>query len=233
MSQHGRFLSRLRDLSRAVFAVAFFQHQRGRKVEIPPLQFAPDASQHELFVDEGDLYVWVSGKRLRFEIKHLGVNFTGADDWPFKEAFVSNVAAVDRAGADVQFYVSVSNDMRFAAIISGRTRDRWYTTTALARNTGNDEQYYACPIELVIFERLEQPQPGIEVDAGTEHVVVGYNADGHLIHLCHCGQPGPFGYGVNLRADKLGTWYCREHRPTGGNDGGKETEDRTTRDATA
>jgi hypothetical protein len=42
---------------------------------------------------------------------------------------------------------------------------------------------------------------------------VGYDADDHFIHYCHCGAWGSFGVGVSLRNGKLGTWYCREHRP--------------------
>ncbi len=48
------------------------------------------------------------------------------------------------------------------------------------------------------------PEPGF----------VGYDADGHFVHYCRCGAWGDFGYGVHLRKDELGTWYCRAHRPT-------------------
>lgn len=35
-----------------------------------------------------------------------------------------------------------------------------------------------------------------------------------LEHVCEvCGDLANFGYGVNLRADKLGEWYCDKHRP--------------------
>lgn len=43
---------------------------------------------------------------------------------------------------------------------------------------------------------------------------------GRFEHPCHCGRPGLFGYGVNLRramAEKnvalAGRWFCEEHRP--------------------
>lgn len=43
-----------------------------------------------------------------------------------------------------------------------------------------------------------------------------YDEAGRLIKECLiCGAPdAPFGYGVFLRRDKLGTWFCKEHRPT-------------------
>ena len=39
--------------------------------------------------------------------------------------------------------------------------------------------------------------------------------DGLFLHFCvECGAWGAFGYGVNLRADQPGRWYCAAHRPT-------------------
>jgi hypothetical protein len=41
-----------------------------------------------------------------------------------------------------------------------------------------------------------------------------FDADGRFIHrCCVCGEQAFFGYGVSLRQDKLGVWYCGEHRP--------------------
>lgn len=37
---------------------------------------------------------------------------------------------------------------------------------------------------------------------------------GHLQHYCACGEWGAFGRGVDLRAGKLGSWTCAEHRPS-------------------
>jgi hypothetical protein len=35
-----------------------------------------------------------------------------------------------------------------------------------------------------------------------------------FLHFCiECGRWGAFGYGVNLRAGRLGGWYCATHRP--------------------
>jgi hypothetical protein len=35
-----------------------------------------------------------------------------------------------------------------------------------------------------------------------------------FLHFCiECGRWGAFGYGVNLRASRPGTWYCATHRP--------------------
>jgi hypothetical protein len=41
---------------------------------------------------------------------------------------------------------------------------------------------------------------------------VGFEG-GQLLHYCSCGAWGAFGYNVSLIKNKLGSWYCREHRP--------------------
>jgi hypothetical protein len=39
-------------------------------------------------------------------------------------------------------------------------------------------------------------------------------SDGAFLHFCcRCGRFAAFGFGVNLRAGRLGRWYCGEHRP--------------------
>ena len=43
---------------------------------------------------------------------------------------------------------------------------------------------------------------------------VGYDSEGRFIHYCQtCGAWADYGIGVNLRADKLGQWFCTTHRP--------------------
>ena len=42
---------------------------------------------------------------------------------------------------------------------------------------------------------------------------VGSDPEGHFVHYCWCGQWGSFGVGCFLLRGKLGTWFCREHRP--------------------
>jgi hypothetical protein len=38
--------------------------------------------------------------------------------------------------------------------------------------------------------------------------------DDAFLHFCRqCGRFAAFGYGVHLRAGRLGRWYCGKHRP--------------------
>jgi hypothetical protein len=39
-------------------------------------------------------------------------------------------------------------------------------------------------------------------------------SDGAFLHFrCQCGRFAAFGFAVNLRAGRVGRWYCGEHRP--------------------
>lgn len=52
-----------------------------------------------------------------------------------------------------------------------------------------------------------RPQASADARAG-----LPYYKDFHFIHLCHCGKWGSFGTGVSLKDERLGKWFCGEHR---------------------
>ncbi len=68
------------------------------------------------------------------------------------------------------------------------------------------------------FERITSPardEPGLELPCAARRGRV-QDLGGTLLHFCvECGRFAAFGYGVRLRADRLGRWYCGEHRPRG------------------
>jgi hypothetical protein len=68
------------------------------------------------------------------------------------------------------------------------------------------------------FECVARPgegEPGLEHPCPARRGRVG-EEDGVFVHFCaECGRWGAYGYGVNLRAGRLGHWYCAEHRPKG------------------
>ena len=42
----------------------------------------------------------------------------------------------------------------------------------------------------------------------------GYDDEGRFVHYCHCGKwADGVGYGVDLRNNKFGTWFCDDHKP--------------------
>ena len=80
---------------------------------------------------------------------------------------------------------------------------------------GND----ATPTELLapLFKPVFPPddEPAYSEPCIARRGRVG-SRGGLFLHFCvECGAWGSFGYGVNLRADQLGRWYCAAHRPQG------------------
>jgi hypothetical protein len=67
-----------------------------------------------------------------------------------------------------------------------------------------------------LSERGEQPaegEPGLEQRWAARRGRI-QELEGAFLHFCvECGAFGAFGYGVSLRAGRLGRWYCAEHRP--------------------
>ena len=43
--------------------------------------------------------------------------------------------------------------------------------------------------------------------------LVQWEEGGHFLHYCQCGAWGVFGYAVDLKAGRLGQWYCPAHKP--------------------
>ncbi len=57
-------------------------------------------------------------------------------------------------------------------------------------------------------------EPGLETPCASRRGRVQKLEGAILLHFCvECGAWGAFGYGVNLRAGRLGRWYCGAHRP--------------------
>lgn len=69
------------------------------------------------------------------------------------------------------------------------------------------------------FARVASPaegEPNFDAPCGARRGRVE-KREGLFLHFCiHCGAWGAYGYGVNLRAGRLGRWYCAVHRPRAG-----------------
>ena len=67
-----------------------------------------------------------------------------------------------------------------------------------------------------VVTSLYEGEPGPEMPCFARRGLVEDRSDSQFLHYCAvCGRWGGFGCGVNLRAGRLGRWYCREHRPRG------------------
>jgi hypothetical protein len=69
------------------------------------------------------------------------------------------------------------------------------------------------------FKRVITPvegEPSLQMPCASRRGRVQKLEGAVVLHYCvECGAWGSFGYGVNLRAGRLGRWYCAAHRPRG------------------
>lgn len=154
MTQHSKFLERLDRSRPAVFKVAEFLHKEGFTVTIPAIEYAPTAADHTKFVDNGDIIAEKGSKKHRIEVKHLSIDFHDAKSFPYKVAFISNVAAVNRAEGSVTAYVIVNKNMTHIGIAWTSLKDKWVITHKVAKNTNNMESNYACDPILLDYREL-------------------------------------------------------------------------------
>ena len=159
MKLHGdyaAFRDRLFGSEPAVRAVRDWIERKGRKAWMSRTTIYPAGGDPLAFTDSGDITVLdlVRGP-LRVEVKHLPRHgFTGPQDWPFREIFVSSVGAVDRFPEPAAAYVTVNDRLSHAAILLGETKSRWYAVERLARNSGRMERYYAAPLGCIVYRRI-------------------------------------------------------------------------------
>lgn len=73
-----------------------------------------------------------------------------------------------------------------------------------------------------VIERRGEPQADREAGVQPPEVnthegrkgLVQWEDGKPFLHFCkECGAEAFAGYGVNTRADRLGSWYCRDHDP--------------------
>lgn len=155
MTQHQRFLQRLRESKCGVAAVAYWLFRRNNHVELEPTRYAPTPGDGH-FSDKGDLFRHARGRRRRWEVKTLfEIVFTCAADYPHRDMFIASVANVEKYGHEVERWAIVSADLNTVAILDPATKPLWRIVEKEMPNTGNMERKYACDPELFVYYRMD------------------------------------------------------------------------------
>ena len=156
LDRHNKFIRRLDSSRPSMFRVAEWLHKKGYDIYIPAIRYCPPDENPEDFFDDGDLFARKDGKKLRFEIKHSGYDFTSAKDWPVKDKtmIVSNKAAVERENGKATAFIIVSKSMTHVAMIWRRTRKHWFVKPRFATNTQKYEDFYCIATEHVDFRSM-------------------------------------------------------------------------------
>jgi hypothetical protein len=135
---HEKAVEAMRASDRCVFIVAEWLHGLGYSISVPAVTFAKRHEDWKHHADKGDLFIRHL-KRPRgyawhkVEVKGLTYDFTGAQDWPFRESmgFHSDQYIVctkhqwDRADPKPVAYISLSRDREYAAILTTADTSSW------------------------------------------------------------------------------------------------------------
>ena len=150
MSNSDKFVSHLKASEDARWVVARWLSGRGHTVTLKPLKIRPTSADHADFADDGDIHTELG----RFEVKRLGVDFTGAEDWPFKDYIVCGKNAWDRAEPKPYVFVTLSSNMKFAGVLVPEPA-AWVVKTIIdKRYNGYSQEFYLTAASAVKFMKV-------------------------------------------------------------------------------
>lgn len=154
-NSHKAFIKRLDGSRHSTFLVAQYLHKRGYNVTIPAFIYPEKDSNWEENVDNGDLYIQKNdGPSARIDVKHINIDFTKQEDFPFSYMFVADIRAIERANPFPLAYIIVNKSATHAGIVWGKTKPYWETHEVFASNTEKMITVKRCPIEFVEFREL-------------------------------------------------------------------------------
>lgn len=149
------FIRRLDASRKSTFLVAAFLHKAGFNVHIPAFDYNEANEPWEDHVDDGDIYIWKErGEQLRIDVKHVSVDFTGKDDFPFPYMFVADIRAIERANPFPLAYIVANKQCSHIGIVWGKTKKFWEAHDVFATNTNKMITVKRCPVEYVDFRSL-------------------------------------------------------------------------------
>lgn len=147
---HEKFLKFLDESRPAVMFVAQWFNKLGYTIGLPPTTKAKTYEEWEEHADSGDLII-----NMRLEVKQLSADFTGREDWPFKDFIVCAKHSFDRADPKPYMYVIVNKAMTHAGIVMGSHSGNWTVEErADGRFNGRKQLYYISQVDHVVFKEL-------------------------------------------------------------------------------
>jgi hypothetical protein len=90
------------------------------------------------------------------EVKHRGIDFTSAEDFPFETIVIEPEHSFKKKGSNVLGYVIVNRAGTHAAICDFRDRARWIWEEPTDRKHGQTRRSIACPVGLAKFAKVRQ-----------------------------------------------------------------------------
>ena len=154
---HKKFTEHLKESTKALFIVAHFFHHHGYTIRINGQKCSPDASNHEEYADDGDLFIFNKEKWVRIEVKGLTAEFSNSEDWPFKNFMVCAKHSYDKTlPYPPSSYYILNKTRTNAAIVKTNTFDHWFTKTVKdGRYENVSQEFYHCPLDKIEWKNIK------------------------------------------------------------------------------
>lgn len=147
---HKKFQQALLLSDEGVQRIAGHLRSLGYTARTPELRVAPTHEVRGQYGDGGDIHI-----EGRVEVKTLSIDFTCSEDWPYGRHFIVNsVGSHERASPKPVAYYIQNKAMTHFGIVWGASRGSWYTERRRNPVTGDMQDFYFCPKELVRFGRV-------------------------------------------------------------------------------
>ena len=154
---HKKFTEHLKESTKALFIVAHFFHHHGYTIRINGQKCSPEASSHEEYADDGDLFIFNKEKWVRIEVKGLTAEFSNSEDWPFKNFMVCAKHSYDKTlPYPPSSYYILNKTRTNAAIVKTNTFDHWFTKTVKdGRYENVSQEFYHCPLDKIEWKDIK------------------------------------------------------------------------------
>jgi hypothetical protein len=149
---HQDILSNLDKSKPGVYKVADWLNTKGYTVTVPPMNAIQSTYAERMkYVDGGDLFI-----HQRVEVKVRGIDFTCADDYPYKDGvYVCAQHSFDNAVPKPYAYILLNRAKTHAAIVMGSFHKQW-TAKEVQDSRYRDfiQKTYVCPLSAVYFSQM-------------------------------------------------------------------------------
>ena len=152
------FKKDLLDSDYSTWIVARNLRLNGYSVTLPPIGIRPDTTAIREYADNGDLIV--NGSII--EVKHRpDLKFGGLDEFPYSTLIVDVKHHFDSLEVKPKYYVICNSTLSGAIIVSGKTFEKWTTSTRWDNKRGRTRTFYLVDTRLCNFWNFgERPRFG-------------------------------------------------------------------------
>ena len=147
-----KFKGELRDSHQVCCMVAAWLSVHGLEAKVKTMRVTPDHESRRAYKDDGD----ISTPDGRIEVKYWPhINFTSADDMPYRLVFVDEVYQLEREHTEPLLgYIICNAKITHAAFIPATTSHLWRKVRKHDSRYGTELEWYAIPRERVSYRQI-------------------------------------------------------------------------------